>query len=269
MADRNPQAEQMASDAMVRTLVAQADAIWPLEHPLFDRYQVPAGARILDVGCGTGVVTDRIAARFPEASVLGVDVHAPHLDRARQAWGDRSNLAFRQADAYELALPDGSVDLVTCRHVLQSLPQPELVVAELFRVLKPGGRVHLLLEDYGMMHFAGTRLDTDRFWRDVVWRFADAIDNDLRIGRKGLPLLAGVGFEGIEVAYLAVDSLGTDRATFAAIWEAWADGYTAPLAEQTGLSPTEVRAHWDDMIGAIRDGYALWQVPIWSGIKPA
>ena len=140
MTDRNPQAEQMASDAMVRTLQAQADAIWPLEGPLFDRYDTPD--TVLDVGCGTGVITARIADRFPAALVAGVDVHEPHLDRARVAFADRGNLHFRTDDAYDLDQPDGSVDLLVCRHVLQSLPEPHLVLDEMHRVLAPDGRVH-------------------------------------------------------------------------------------------------------------------------------
>jgi hypothetical protein len=47
----NPQAEQMADESMVRTLRAQADALWPQEAPLFDRYAIGEGSRILDAGC--------------------------------------------------------------------------------------------------------------------------------------------------------------------------------------------------------------------------
>jgi ubiquinone/menaquinone biosynthesis C-methylase UbiE len=266
MTGRSPQVSDVTtSDVVVEILMAQANAIWPLEEPLFDRYAIAPGARILDVGCGTGLVTERIAARFPEASVLGVDLHSLHFDRAWQARSSRPNLTFREADAFELDLPDASVDLVVCRHVLHALQQPELVVQQLFRVLQPGGHVHLLLEDYGMIHFAGTRLNTERFWRDAVWCFADAIDNDPRIGRKGLPLLTQAGFEAVSVVYLPLDSTSPHRERFARIWEAWAKGYTDPLAEHTDLSRTEIKAHWDDMINAIRTGYAVWQVPIWSG----
>lgn len=270
MTESPPQADEVTtSDVMVQILMAQADAIWPLEEPLFDRYAVTPGAHILDVGCGTGVVTERIAARFPEASVVGVDVHAPHIDRARQDHGSRPNLAFREGDAFELDVPDASMDLVVCRHVLHAVQQPELVMQQLFRVLAPGGHVHLLLEDYGMIHFAGTRLDTDRFWQGAVWRLAEVIGNDVRIGRKGLSLLTKAGFEAVSVVYLPLDAAGSNRERFARIWEAWAQGYTDSLAAHTSLSRTEIEAHWDDMIHAIRTEYAVWQVPIWSGRKPS
>ena len=59
----------MADESMVRNLAAQADAIWPQEEPLFRRYGQPA--RILDVGCGTGEISSRLATLFPAARVTG------------------------------------------------------------------------------------------------------------------------------------------------------------------------------------------------------
>src|SRR5438105_12635912 len=79
----NPQAREMADESMVRTLASQAEAIWPQEEPLFARYRLPADARILDGGCGTGEITMRLARLFSGASLLGVDVIDEHLDRAR------------------------------------------------------------------------------------------------------------------------------------------------------------------------------------------
>jgi hypothetical protein len=52
--DLNPQAREMADESMVRNLAAQAEAIWPQEKPLFDRYRLPTEANVLDAGCGTG-----------------------------------------------------------------------------------------------------------------------------------------------------------------------------------------------------------------------
>lgn len=261
MSDRNPQAELMADESMVRNLAAQAAALWPLEAPLFDRYGQPRA--ILDVGCGTGQITARIAARFPEARVLGVDLHAPHLERARRAF-PAENLSFAQGDGFALDHADATFDLVVCRHVVQSLPTPWLALAEFRRVLRPGGHVHVLAEDYGMMQFDPSPLDADRLWREGVWRFAASIDNDARIGRKLGRMLADVGFRDPAVDYLVCDTQRVDRDTFARIWEAWRDGYAAAISGATDLTLAETTAHFDEMIAAIRTGYAVWHVPIWS-----
>lgn len=64
----------MADESMLRTLRHQTEAIWPLESRLFSRYALPRQARILDLGCGSGEASLRLAAMFPGAeAVYGVD----------------------------------------------------------------------------------------------------------------------------------------------------------------------------------------------------
>src|SRR5882757_5848992 len=112
----SPQAKEMADESMVRTLAAQAEAIWPQEEPIAARHP-PTGV-VLDLGCGTGEITARFAERFPQASFVGVDLEEPHLERARArcaAFGSR--VRFEVADAMALPYDDATLDLVVCRHV--------------------------------------------------------------------------------------------------------------------------------------------------------
>ncbi|MGH8800518.1 MAG: class I SAM-dependent methyltransferase, partial [Casimicrobiaceae bacterium] len=102
MTDLNPQARQMADESMVRNLAAQARAIWPQEVPLLRRYALPAEARILDAGCGTGEAASRLAELFPRARVLGVDIIDAHLDLARSRYASLApRLAFEHQSVYE------------------------------------------------------------------------------------------------------------------------------------------------------------------------
>src|SRR5690349_25147989 len=82
--NRNPQARQMGAESMVRNLAHQANAIWPQEEPLFDRYGLRGEIRVLDLGCGTGEITRRLAARYPQATLLGVDILEDNLAHARK-----------------------------------------------------------------------------------------------------------------------------------------------------------------------------------------
>src|SRR6185369_4399088 len=144
----NPQAREMADESMVRNLAAQAEAIWPQEQPLFDRYRLAADASILDAGCGTGEITFRLAQAFPRAHLLGVDVLDEHLERGRvrcAPLGDR--VRFEHRNIFDLELPDAAFDLVVCRHVLQAIPQADRALAELTRVVRRGGWIHLIAED--------------------------------------------------------------------------------------------------------------------------
>src|SRR5882672_1610778 len=104
MTDLNPHAKQMADESMVRTLEAQARAIWPQEAPLLQRYPLPAQARILDAGCGTGEGAWRLAELFPQANVLGVDIIDSHLVSARTRHAHLApRLTFEHQSIYELA----------------------------------------------------------------------------------------------------------------------------------------------------------------------
>jgi SAM-dependent methyltransferase len=271
--DRNPQAKQMADESMVRNLRAQAEAIWPQEEPIVRGHGSPRA--ILDVGCGTGEITSRLATVFPAARVTGVDLLEPHLELARERYAQLADrVAFRQADAFELPFPDDSFDLVVCRHMLQAVPTPERVIAEMVRVARPGGRLHLLVEDYDMIHAArpepkpggstATRdaIDIGAFWHVGPRVFGKATGTDLHIGRNAYGHLRNLPVDDIHVHYAIVDTERVPRETFAQIFEAWRDGYADALSGYLGLSPDDVRAQFDATIDCIRDGYAVWFVPI-------
>jgi ubiquinone/menaquinone biosynthesis C-methylase UbiE len=265
--DLNPQAKQMADESMVRGLDAQARAIWPQEVPLLRRYPLPAEARILDAGCGTGEAASRLAELFPRASVLGVDIIDDHLDLARSRYANLApRLAFEHQSIFELSAVDRSFDLAVCRHVLHSIPHPDRVLAELARVTCSGGYLHLIPEDYGMLHFQRGPLDPRDFWHQVPPGFEAATGTDLFIGRNTFGILAAMNLEQITVDYIVVDTVRVPRDTFAAIIEAWRDGYAEPIGELTPITRQAAVAYFDQMIANIRNprGYAVWMVPVLS-----
>ena len=269
--DLNPQAKQMADESMVRNLAAQAQAIWPQESKLFRRYALPPDARILDAGCGTGEGASRLAELFPKASVLGVDIIDAHLDLARARYAQLApRLKFEHQSIYELSAPARNFDLVTCRHVIHSIPRADRVLAEFVRVTRPGGYLHIIPEDYGMLHFQRAAADPGEFWHEVPSRFGAATGTDLFIGRNIYSILAGMNLEEIAMDYVVVDTLRVPRETFAAILEAWRDGYSDAVAEYTRFTKEEALAYFNQMITNIRDprGYAVWMVPVASARVP-
>jgi len=266
----NPQHRQMADESMVRNLAHQADAIWPQESEILRRYGPPDGLDILDVGCGTGEITARLAQLYPRARLVGVDLIGRHLTLGRErcaAFGSR--VTFREADAFALPFAGASFDLVVCRHMLQAVPRPEDAMAEMVRVLRPGGRLHLLVEDYGMIHMHPTRLDVDRFWADGPPAYGAAFGTDLHIGRTAYGRLKALPVEEIAQHYVVVDTLRVPRETIAGIWEAWRDGFVDAIGMHTRFTGEQARALFEDMLACIRDpeGYAVWQVPILSARK--
>jgi ubiquinone/menaquinone biosynthesis C-methylase UbiE len=105
----------------LRALVALAD--------------VAPGARVLEVGCGAGHVLER----FGGTTRVGVDLSATMLGRTRRRLGGAAELV--QASADDLPFADGAFDVVLCTEVLEHVPDPAAVIAELTRVAGPDGRV--------------------------------------------------------------------------------------------------------------------------------
>jgi len=272
LTDLNPQAKQMADESMVRNLDAQARAIWPQEVDLFRRYALPSEARILDAGCGTGEIASRLADLFPRSLVLGVDIIDHHLDLARSRYANLApRLSFDHQSVFELNAADRSFDLTVCRHVLHSIPHADRVIAELARVTRRGGYLHLIPEDYGMLHFQRGALDPREFWHTVAPSFAAGTGTDLFIGRNTLGILAAMSLEEIKVDFVVVDTLRVPRETFAAIIEAWRDGYADSIAQLTPITRESAIAYFNQMIENIRDprGYAVWMVPVVSARVPS
>jgi ubiquinone/menaquinone biosynthesis C-methylase UbiE len=95
---------------------------------------VAAPDDLLDVGCGEGVVTARMAARLrPGARVVGLDRDTPAL---RVAWSGRDGIDFVPGDACALAFGDGEFDVVSLVEMLQLVDQPQRAVAEAARVAR-------------------------------------------------------------------------------------------------------------------------------------
>jgi ubiquinone/menaquinone biosynthesis C-methylase UbiE len=272
MTDLNPQARQMADESMVRTLAAQTEAIWPQESEIIRRYRLPESGRILDAGCGTGEASSRLAAMFPGAEVLGVDIQESSLELARSRYGQLApRLSFENRSIYELGVPDDTFDLVVNRHVIHSIPFAERVLAELVRVTKPGGRLHLIPEDYGMIHFPRHGRDMSRFWLEGPAQFGRSTNTDLFIGRHVYGMLLDLQVTDITIDYVVVDTLRVPRDTFARIFEAWRDGYVEPIAQHTDLTEDEARESFEQMIADLRDprAYAVWMVPVVGGVVGA
>lgn len=100
--------------------------------------RLPADARaVLDVGCGTGSWTRRLAERYPGASVMGVDIAPGMLAEARRHTG---RARFREGSAEALPAGDQSVALIFSNLALQWCRDIDAVMAEFARVLAPGGR---------------------------------------------------------------------------------------------------------------------------------
>ena len=270
----NPQAAQMADESMVRNLST-------LRHARFGRRRrrslpvtgSPSERAFSMPVRGTGEISSRLAVMFPGAQVLGVDIVDAHLELARLRYSDLApRLRFEHQSIYELRGPDGRFDLTVCRHVLHAIPHAEAVVKELARVTRSGGDLHLISEDYRMLHFQSRDgCDPSDFWHAGPLQFGAATGNrSLHRALNVFSILTRLDLRDIAMEYVILDTLRTPRETFASIIEAWRDGYVDAIAEHTSYSREEVLEYFDAMAAVIRDplGYACWLLPVASARVP-
>lgn len=180
-----------------------------------DWLALPAGLRWLDVGCGNGAFTGRIVARAAPSGVDAIDPSAGQIEWAR-AQAATAEVRFRTGDAASLPYADASFDVALMALVIFFVPDPAACVAEMVRVVRPGGAVAAYVWDMhgggfphaalaSVLHEMGTpaqkppsveasRIDTMR----VLWQDA--------------------GLAGIETRQIAVER------RFANFDEVWASG---------------------------------------------
>jgi demethylmenaquinone methyltransferase / 2-methoxy-6-polyprenyl-1,4-benzoquinol methylase len=132
---------------------------------LVDELAPGAGQRILDVATGTGMVAAELLGRA-DCTVVGIDQSPEMLSRARArfAAGDRSRVELLQGEAEHLPFPEASFDGLSFTYLLRYVEDPAATVAELARVVRPGGRVASL--EFGVPPLAPAR---------IAWRFYTAV----------------------------------------------------------------------------------------------
>jgi len=127
----------------VKRLEIQAEALSEAIDGELAILGLESGVRVLDVGCGPGAVTRKIAERVKPAEVLAIDIDPLFLEAAKKlakSIGVR-NVRFELGNAENLKYPDQTFDVCYCRLVLSHLENPSGAVSELRRVTKKGGLV--------------------------------------------------------------------------------------------------------------------------------
>ncbi len=203
---------------------------------------VPDDREWLDVGCGTGALSDVILREAAPRSVVGVDASEAFVAYASDKVAS-PHASFRVGDAQELPLPDASVDAAVSALALNFIPDQARAASEMTRVVRPGGVVAAYVWDY-----AG-RMDLMRFF----WDAAVALDPsaaDLDEGPR-FPLCAseplhdlftGAGLRDVDVRTIDVPTRFRDF-----------DDYWKPFLGGQGPAPGYAMSLSDDARNALRD----------------
>jgi SAM-dependent methyltransferase len=164
----------------------------------YELLRLPPGARVADVGCGIGTAVKGLAEAGFDA--VGFDASEQMVGRARRLV---EGARFEVADATALPVPDGSLDGYRSERVYQHLPDPAAALEEARRVLRPGGRIVLVDQDWDAFVVDADDLELTRA---IMLAFSDSLVNG-RIGRRHRSLLVDAGFEevGVEPETVPID----------------------------------------------------------------
>ena len=232
--------------------VRQAAWTRAVRSQLYRRVNLLRARRVLDVGCGSGVVTEELAART-RGQVIAIDVDAAMIAAAR-ARGGRA--VYQEGDACRLPFPDGHFDVVVCHFLLMWVDDPARAVCEMARVTRPGGAVLVCGEpDYG------GRVD----WPDLPigqWQAA-ALQRrgaDPFIGRKLRALLQQAGLD-VDVGIIpSLWDTAALRENFAAEW-ALLERDVVGLVDEAAFQRAK-----DTAWRAIEEGTRLVFMPVFFGL---
>jgi ubiquinone/menaquinone biosynthesis C-methylase UbiE len=156
------------------------------------------GEAILDLGCGTGQLTRRMAAATGMSGrVVGIDRSPEQLDQARRQSIDAEHIEYRVGDVLALELSPsewGSFDVAHTRFLLEHLPNPLAVVRAMVRAVKPGGRIVLEDEDHEILRLWPEPEGFTDTWEAYIESYRRA-GNDPHVGKRLLELLRQAGAE--------------------------------------------------------------------------
>ncbi|MDT4998580.1 MAG: arsenite methyltransferase [Mycobacterium sp.] len=193
------------------------------------------GEDVVDVGCGPGFYLTELAEQVgPQGSVTGIDRAPAMLAVAAKRAERHENVAFHRADATSLPVPDQTFDALLSVQVLEYVPDVDRAIAEIHRVLRPGGRAVIWDVDWATVSWQS---GDDERMRAML----DAWDEHLvhkSIPRTLAPSLRTRGFHNVTAEGHAFTTIELDPETYGG---SLIDVIAEYAAKQAGMDPDEVR----------------------------
>jgi ubiquinone/menaquinone biosynthesis C-methylase UbiE len=146
-----------------------------------------------------GILANWVATRFPDSDVTGIEIAPEQIKKAREDFSETPYLRILKGDALSLEFKESSFDVVYCRYVLEHVSDPAIVLREIFRVLKAGGKI--FVQENNILIYA---LCPDcPSYSFLLRKFAELqaqMGGDAEIGKKLFSLMKRAGFHSINLS---------------------------------------------------------------------
>ena len=227
-----------------------------------------SGMRVLDFGCGQGTISVGLAKAVEPGELYGIDVEAPQVEAAAAAAkaGGHENTTFQVGDVTDLPFEDGWFDVVHCNAVLMHVPDTDAALAEIERVLKPGGIVSVrelttassfMEPDFGNLHGA---------WLAYA-ALLTANGGHPQMGKEIAGILHRAGFADVEAnGSFELFHTEADRAFFHGFLTQWFFGKdVVAAATKHGVVAAEQFEAWGRSLGAWKEHPGAVAAFAWGG----
>lgn len=197
------------SEGEIRRLNAQLDLFWNKEFTLYKRFGLSNGMKIIDCGSGPGYLSEKLLSLLPESNVTAVE-----MDPSLVAVAEQRLLNYRNAERcsvvnnsiLKMDFPDSSFDFAIARLVVEHVPDPEAACRELYRVLKPGGIVVIIDNDFEMHVRTFPHIAELNDLYNAYCKARSDEGGNPKIGR-GLPVfLKKTGFSNVDLEIISAHS---------------------------------------------------------------
>ncbi len=252
--------EGWTTDELVQKLKEQAEENKEYRHNLYEKVNIKKNQRILDIGCGTGVITEDIAL-LTEGSVSGIDVDSTALALAQKKVS-RLRVNLIKANAVDLPFKSNTFDLVVFCGVLMYIKDKQKAVHEMARVTRKGGAVLATLEpDYGNI----ICYPEDPALPPVFENLED-MGADIRTGRKLRSLFSNAGLKsevGIFTGYFEDLSKSTEEQVDLFLKRFW---FIEKVLVRKGWTQQKIDQYKKERIQLIKDNRIFQLLPAFYAI---
>jgi ubiquinone/menaquinone biosynthesis C-methylase UbiE len=253
----------------------QTRMTWRHERAILPRHGLKDGMSIADICCGIGDFAVLVQREFAPSRLVALDHSKSSLAYARSVAEEFGihGIEYTYGDAAEMLLDADQFDFVTCRHSLQIFNKPDMILKELFRICRPGGRIYITNEKNS--HCLGEpRARSIQWTYSEVAKLFEHFEMDVELGPKSRRYLTDAGFHDIRMESFMVTNLDGDPQDFADMIAAWENVYVGEMSARRGDPPEfaeRFRQGFRDHIHAALHpkGYAGWPIWVASGQKPA